>query len=151
MTTLKTVHIQARQIAGFKNQTQAREHTLIIDQPPPLGSDGGPTPLEFLQMALAGCFISTGHIIARQRGLNIRGIAVDISGVLDTDIVAGKSTVGRAGYTGLAVKVEIDADMTPAEKNAFGAEIRRRCSVLDNVEHPTPVTIELAERPVDGG
>ena len=83
-------------------------------------------------MALAGCFISTGHIIARQRGLSIRGIAVDISGVLDTDIVAGKSTVGRAGYTGLAV-------------------IRRRCSVLDNVEHPTPVTIELAERPVDGG
>lgn len=143
MPTLKTVQIQGRQIAGFKNQAQVREHTLFLDQPPPLGSDAGPTPLELLQMAVAGCFISTGHIIARQRGLHVRGITVDINGVLDTDIVAGKSTAGRAGYTGLKLKVDIDADLTPAEKEAFVAEIRRRCAVLDNVEHPTPVAVAL--------
>ncbi|MEW5956915.1 MAG: OsmC family protein [Chloroflexota bacterium] len=144
MANLKSVHIEARQVTGFKNEAQARGHTLIIDQPAPLSSDGGATPLEFLQMALAGCFISTGYIIARQRGLALRGLAVDISGVLDTEIGLGKSTAGRAGYTGLEVKVHLDADLSPAEKEALVAEIRRRCPVSDNLEQPTPVNFSLA-------
>ncbi len=44
----------------------------------------------------------------------------------------------------MEMKVDIEADLTQAEKEAFVAEIRCRCSVLDNVEHPTPVTLKVA-------
>lgn len=144
MTTLKTVHVQARQLAGFKNEAHARDHTLILDQPQPLGGDGGATPLEFLQMALAGCFISTGYIIARQRGLDVRTIAVDINGALNPEVTAGRNSQDRAGYAGLEVKVQVDGGLSQAEKEAFVAEIRRRCPVSDNLEHPTPLSFDVA-------
>jgi uncharacterized OsmC-like protein len=145
MPTMKVVEIRARQVAGFKAEAQAGAHTVVLDQPRPLGTDGGPMPLQLLETALAGCFVGTGYIVARQRKLAVRGIDVQVRGELDIEIGAGRSTEGRAGFTGLDVRIAIDADMSPAEKQAFVAEIRRRCPVGENLENPTPVTYQMVE------
>ncbi|MCL5994554.1 MAG: OsmC family protein [Chloroflexi bacterium] len=145
MSTIKTVHLTAKQVDGFKIEAKARNHAMIIDQPEAGGgSDGGPTPLEYQFASLASCVITIGHIIARQRRLPVRDIGVDIEGNLDTEVFLGKSTTARAGFTGIKVCVSVDADMTQAEKDQFVADIDRRCPISDNVHNTTPITFVVS-------
>jgi len=115
--SIKTVHVDATQINGFKIETHSRQHIALVDQPiADGGSDSGPTPLEYLFIALAGCLITTSHIIAKQRHLSLRGIEMHIEGNLDIDGLLGKNRQVRAGFSGIRVHVNLDAEMNQSEK-----------------------------------
>ena len=113
-----------------------------LDQPPAGGgTDAGPTPLEYLFISLAGCVVTIGTIIAKQRHLPVRKIEAHVEGELDTDVLMGKSTEVRAGFSGVRVIAKIDADMTQQEKEAFLHEIDARCPISDNVFNTTPIEL----------
>ncbi len=136
MSRIKTVTVEAQQINGYKIETKAGNHTLFIDQPAAAGgSDTGPTPLEYLFLSLAGCIITTGYVIAKQRSLPVRSISVKVDGDLDLDYFIGKTKEGRAGFTSIRVHTVIDADMTIQEKEQFLREIDSRCPISDNLAH----------------
>jgi uncharacterized OsmC-like protein len=140
MATIKAVHLEAKQIDGFKIETKTRKHTMIVDQPEAGGgTDSGPTPLEYQFAALASCVITIGHIIAKQRRLPVRSISVNVDGTLNGDVLMGKSTDDRAGFTEFDVCVTVDADMTQAEKEQFVADIDKRCPISDNVHNTSPI------------
>lgn len=44
---------------------------------------------------------------------------------------------------GMKIIVDVDADMTKEEKEAFIQEVDSRCPISDNVMNPTPVEIEV--------
>jgi len=140
MASIKHVVVEATQTDGFTIESKARKHTVIIDQPEAGGGkDCGPNPLEYLFFSLAGCVITIGHIIVRQRQLPVRNISARVEGDLDTEVLMGKSTSVRAGFTGLKVFVTVDGDMTQAEKEAFIREVDARCPISDNIHNLTPI------------
>lgn len=146
MSNISTVTVEAKSTEGFKVEARTRGHMAIIDQPPAGGGvDAGPTPLEYLFISLAGCIASVGLIIAKQRRIALRSIEVKVEGELDKDVLMGKSTDVRAGFTGVRVLTRIDADMTRAEKEAFLKEIDSRCPISDNILNTTPLTLEVVE------
>ena len=137
---VKTISVDAIQLDGYKIETRSRQHTALVDQPHAGGgSDTGPTPLEYLFVSLAGCIVTIGHIIAKQNRLPVRKIEVHIDGELDTDVLMGKNTEVRAGFSGIRVHTKIDADMSQEEKEAFLHSIDIRCPISDNIHHLTPV------------
>jgi len=137
---IKTVCIDAVQIDGFKIETRSRQHVSMVDQPVAGGGkDSGPTPLEYLFISLAGCIVTIGHIVAKQRHLAVRKIEVQVEGELDTDVLMGKSLPVRAGFSGLRVHTLIDADMSQEEKEQFLKEVDERCPISDNIHNLTPV------------
>jgi uncharacterized OsmC-like protein len=137
---MKTVSVDAVQVDGFKIETKSRQHIAIVDQPTAGGGvDSGPTPLEYLFISLSGCIITIGNIIAKQRRLPVRKIEVHVEGELDTDVLMGKNTTDRAGFTGVRVQVKVDADMSQAEKEAFVKDIDARCPISDNVHNLTSI------------
>ncbi len=136
----KLVSIDAVQVEGFKIETKSRQHVSIVDQPQAGGgTDAGPTPLEYLFVSLAGCVVTIGHIIAKQRRLPVRKIEVHVEGELDVDVLMGKSTATRAGFSGIRVHTKIDADMTQEEKEALMRDIDERCPISDNIHNLTPI------------
>lgn len=140
MSPIKQVSVEARQVDGFRIEAQARSHTVIIDQPVSGGgTDAGSTPLEYLFFSLAGCVCTIGHIIARQRRLNVRNISVRVEGELDTAVLSGKATEPRPGFISIRVITDIDADMTQEEKEQFLRDIDARCPISDNLFNHTPV------------
>ncbi len=142
--TTKLVSVDAAKLEGFKIETKTRQHIAYVDQPTAGGgTDTGPTPLEYLFISLAGCIISIGEIIARQRQLPLRGISCHVEGELDTDVLMGKTKEVRAGFSAVRVVTRIDADMTPEEKEKFLHEIDSRCPISDNILNSTPVEIVL--------
>jgi uncharacterized OsmC-like protein len=146
MATIKHVVVEAKQIKGFTIEAHARNHTVIIDQPEAMGGENcGPNPLEYLFFSLASCVITIGHIIAKQKHLPVRNIQVQLEGDLDADVLMGKSTDTRAGFSGLRVVTTIDADMSQAEKELFLHEIDARCPISDNVFNTTPIEFVVAQ------
>jgi uncharacterized OsmC-like protein len=146
MATLKHVTVNARQMNGFTIEAQARNFKVIIDQPEAGGGQNcGPNPLEYLFFSLASCIITIGHLIAKQRHLPVRNIQVRIEGDLDADVLMGKSTTQRAGFTGIRVITTFDADMTLAEKEQLLRDIDARCPISDNIHNLTPVELVVEE------
>jgi len=146
MATIKHVLVDAKQLNGFTIEAQARNHKVIIDQPEAGGGQNcGANPLEYLFFSLAGCIITIGHIIAKKRRFPIRNIQVRVEGDLDADVLMGKSTAQRAGFTGIRVITSIDADMTQEEKEQFLKDVDARCPISDNIHSITPIEFVVEE------
>ena len=145
MAAIKAVQVSARMGEGFTIESKIRDHTLYVDQPKSSGGkDAGPTPLEYLFLSLAGCIASIGRIVATQQKLPVTGMEMEVKGELDTEVLLGKTSAGRAGFTGLTVSVKVHGDMSEADKLKFLHEVDRRCPVSDNLMNTTPVKVELA-------
>ncbi|MGM0381353.1 MAG: OsmC family protein [bacterium] len=141
----KQVEISASLGEGFKTECQAREHSVIIDQSEAGGGENaGPSPLEYMLFSLAGCISAIGRIIAKQEKLPLRGMEIKVGGELNTAGLLGKETDDRIGFQDIRASVDIDADMSTAEKENFLEKLNSRCPISDNIANETPVSIELA-------
>ena len=141
----KHVTVEARMGDGFRTECTAGSHTVVIDQPKAGGgTDGGPTPLDYQLVALAGCLCAIGRIVAMQRRTALRGMSVHVEGDIDTDGLLGKSTEARVGYSAIRARVEIDGDLSDEDKEALVHEIDSRCPVSDNLTTASNLTVELA-------
>jgi len=83
--------------------------------------------------------VTIGHIVAKQRQLPVRSISARVEGELDTDVLMGKRSDVRAGFSDIRIHVKIDADMTQVEKEAFLKEVDARCPISDNIHGTTPL------------
>jgi len=117
--------------------------SLVIDEPKGMGgTDEGPSPIQVLLMALAGCLNVTGHEIARQKGLTLKGMQIKIEGVMNPCTFIGCSFEERAGFQ--HIRVHVMADMpgaTSEEKQAWLEETEARCPVTDNIKADTTILV----------
>ena len=64
---------------GFRTEFIARSHSVIGDEPTSFGgTDSGPTPYEFLLMALGGCTAMTLRIYADRKGWPLQHATVSL-------------------------------------------------------------------------
>jgi uncharacterized OsmC-like protein len=139
----KTVAVESRLGEKFIIETDLRGHKVVIDQPAnAAGTDTGPTPLELVLVSLAGCIGTLGRIIAMQQRIALRGMTIRVEGDIDTDGLLGKPIAGRIGFEGITITVDVDADMTDEEKEAFIHEVDRRCPVSENLLNATPIHVK---------
>lgn len=140
----KTVKINSAWKGGMRIDVEARDHSLVIDQSQAGGGkDEGPNPLEYQLFALGGCLGTIAAIVAKQERITMRGFSAVVEGDLDTDFLMGKTTEGRPGFTEIRVAVEIDADMTAEEKEAFLHKVDARCPISDNLVNGSKVVFEV--------
>ena len=144
MAKMKTVGVEAKLDEKFKIEVKAVNHVMIVDQAKAGGGmDAGPSPLEYLFAALAGCIGTVARIVAIQKRIPLKGMDMKVEGAFDLETLLGKSKENRAGFAGIKVMLHIDADMTKQEKDAFIQEVESRCPVSDNLVNATPVVIEI--------
>jgi putative redox protein len=141
---VKTISAQGSLGTDFAVEVQCGNHRIIMDQPVhAAGQDLGPTPLELILAAVAGCFGTIGRILAHQRKINLRGMRFDLQADYDPAGLLGRDPAVRPGFQALRVLVEIDADLSAEEKQAFLAEVERRCPLADNLTHGTQLHSQL--------
>lgn len=144
MAMKKTVVVEATLGEKFHAESRIGKHALLIDQPPEAGGDDtGPNPLQYSLLSLAGCISAIGRIVANQKKLPLRSMKITVRGEIDVAVLLGKSTENRAGFETVEVEVDVDADMSVEEKQAFLDEVDARCPVSDNMRGTTPVSVRL--------
>jgi uncharacterized OsmC-like protein len=130
-----------------KINLRAGKFALAIDEPKSLGgTDQGPSPVQVLLMALAGCLNVTGHEVARQKGLTLHGMKVRIEGVMNPCAFLGCSFEERAGFQKIMVNITPDfEDATDAQIEEWMKETENRCPVTDNIRADTDIEVKVAK------
>lgn len=91
---IEHVRVMETGVGKFQNAIQAGRHRLFADEPESVGGmDTGPSPYDYLSIALGACTAMTIRLYAEMKGLDLGRVRVDVSHekihVRDGDAVAG--------------------------------------------------------------
>lgn len=141
-------HSRSR-ISGFHGVLEERRHVrdtvLDADHPQVLvGTDHGPTPVEFLLHALAACLTAGIANIAAARGVTLTSVTSTVEGDIDLLGILGLGDASvRNGYEQITVTFQITGDADDDVLRQIVEQSRRRSAVYDALTNPTPVAIDV--------
>ena len=140
------VKVEGNAINATQLNVNARQFEFIVDEPPVFGgTDNGANPVEYLLGAYAGCINVVAHVTARELGINVKSLKIDISGDLNPAKFAGESDAERAGFKNIDVAFTPESDASPELTEKWIAQIKKRCPVNDNLANPTPLSFNFKE------
>ena len=130
---------------GAKQELTHREpFTFDADHPPVLvGTDNGPTPVEYVLHALAACLTAGIANIAAARGVTLTEVSSTVEGDIDLLGILGLSDQVRNGYQQLRVTFHIAGEADEETLRGIVEQSRRRSAVYDALTNPTPVAINV--------
>ena len=134
-------------IHGFHGAKQEMTHhqpfEFDADHPPVLvGTDNGPTPVEYVLHALAACLTAGIANIAAARGVTLTEVSSTVEGDIDLLGILGLSDQVRNGYQQIRVGFTLRGD-DPEKLRSVVEQSRQRSAVFDIVTNGVPVSIDV--------
>jgi uncharacterized OsmC-like protein len=130
--------------AGQEDTSRTEPFTYDADHPAVLvGTNNGPTPVEFLLHAIAACLTAGLANIAAARGVTLHRVESTVEGDIDLMGILGLSADVRNGYRQIRVSFTIEGDATPEQLAALVEQSRRRSAVYDVLTNGTDVVIDV--------
>jgi uncharacterized OsmC-like protein len=130
--------------AGQEDTSRTTPFTYDADHPTVLvGSNNGPTPVEFLLHAIAACLTSGLANIASARGVTLHRVRSTVEGDIDLLGILGLSDAVRNGYRQIRVSFEIEGDASADVLASLVDRSRRRSAVYDVLVNGTDVVIDV--------
>lgn len=100
------------------------DHKILIDEPlAHAGTNLGPTPIDHLTAAFAGCTNVISSRIAQSMGIKWEQMTIDVVSDLDLEVIAQKET--EVGFPTLEMTVEVSTDATEAQMT----ELKERLAI----------------------
>jgi uncharacterized OsmC-like protein len=129
---------------GAKQEMTHREpFTFDADHPPVLvGSDNGPTPVEYLLHALAACLTAGIANVAAARGVTLTEVSSTVEGDIDLLGILGLSDDVRNGYQQIKVTFNLKGDDADKLRQVV-EQSRQRSAVYDVLTNGVPVSIDV--------
>jgi uncharacterized OsmC-like protein len=122
---------------------KAQNFDVRISKNPESAELEGPSPLEYILAGYAGCINAVGKLVAKEQGIILKSLQVEITGTLSLDKYQGKISNGRAGFGSIEVVVKPTTDATLEQLKQWLNAIENRCPVQDNLVNRTPVFVTL--------
>jgi len=134
-------------IHSFYGAMQEMEHTKphVFDADHPavlVGSDHGPTPVEYVLHALAACLTAGIANIDAARKVNLTEVESTVEGNIDLLGILGLDNGVRNGYQQIKVSFKLKGD-DPEKLRSVVAQSAARSAVYDVVTNGVPVAIEV--------
>lgn len=118
-----------------------RDHSAVVDEPSDFGGNNeGPNPLEYMFTGLAGCMNVTLHHVAKEKGIDIESLEINIEGDIDLQKFMNGSG-DRAGFQNLNVEISMGTDSDAETERELIDEAEERCPVSDNIRNPTQIDV----------
>jgi uncharacterized OsmC-like protein len=128
---------------AMQEMTHRQPFVFDADHPPVLvGSDEGPTPVEYLLHALAACLTAGIANVAAARGVNLDEVSSTVEGDIDLLGILGLSKDVRNGYHQIKVSFRLRGD-EPAKLRDVVERSTQRSAVYDVMTNGVPIAIEV--------
>lgn len=138
--------------SATKISLKSGKFQMTIDEPEQMGgTNEGPTPMQVMFFVLAGCINMTSQFIAKEKGIKLKGLKVEISGGMNPMKFMGMEKNIRAGFDNVNVKLIPDFDGFYDDKllAEWIKETEERCPVTDNIKDKTKISIEISGRDLE--
>jgi uncharacterized OsmC-like protein len=130
--------------ASQEDMSRLAPFTFDADHPAVLvGTNQGPTPVEFLLHAIAACLTAGLANIAAARGVTLRRVSSTVEGDIDLLGILGLSDQVRNGYREIRVHFDIEGDASAEQLAELVEQSRRRSAVYDVLTNGTDVRIDV--------
>jgi uncharacterized OsmC-like protein len=127
-----------------EERTHETSHTFDVDHPAVLvAKDQGPTPVEYLLHALAGCLTAGLANIAAARGIELSEVTSTVEGDIDLNGIFGLSEDTRNGFQQIRVSFDVKGDAPPEKLREIVDQSRARSAVFDIITNRVPVSLEV--------
>ncbi|WP_087038150.1 OsmC family protein [Thermococcus litoralis] len=133
-----TIKVVGERLSPTKMKVKAGNFEITIDK---IGGEA-PSPVEYLLAALAGCLNIVATLVAKDMGIQIEDLSVEVEGVLNP----GKFMTGegeKAGYKEIKTKIKVKTDADEETLKKWLEKVEERCPVTDNLTSPTPISFEV--------
>ncbi|MFJ6636724.1 OsmC family protein [Streptomyces sp. NPDC091376] len=130
---------------GERDATRVAKFEMTSDEPvAALGTDTAPTPAEYVLHALAGCYTVTITAHAALRGIELKGIRLELEVDLDMRGFLGIDASVRPGLQQIRIGVDLDAPNTTRKQlEELIALVERRSTIRDTLVNPVDVVTTL--------
>jgi uncharacterized OsmC-like protein len=125
-------------------QTHRQAHVYDADHPEQLvGTDVGPSPVEFLLHALAACITAGIGNIASARGIELTRVRSTVTGDIDLVGLLGVDESVRNGYQSIDVRLVIEGAAGAYELRKVVERSIARSAVFDMLTNGTSVSVHV--------
>jgi uncharacterized OsmC-like protein len=127
-------------------EERTHERTFVFDADHPavlVGTDHGPTPVEFVLHALAACLTAGLANIAAARKVKLTEVRSTVTGDIDLNGILGLNPEVRNGYQQITVRFTIKGDAPAEQLRELLDQSRARSAVYDVITNQVPVTIDV--------
>ncbi|MCR4268382.1 bifunctional alpha/beta hydrolase/OsmC family protein [Nitratireductor sp. ZSWI3] len=138
---LEHVRVMETGQGRFQNAVQAGRHRLFADEPESVGGlDSGPSPYDFLSIALSACTAMTLRMYAERKGLELGRLSVDVAHakVHAEDCADCAEELKKEGRIDrFERRITVDGEISEATRDKL-VEIAGKCPVhrtLERVAH----------------
>ncbi len=126
---------------GLTMACKSREFELILDEPADLGGNNeGMNPVECLLNAIGACKGIVARSFAPAHGLDIKGIKIELSGILNPDGFMGKDKDAKIGFSSITTRYTFDSDEDLDKLEEFTKFVDRTCPVMDTIINAPELT-----------
>lgn len=133
----------------FQNTVVAGRHRLFADEPATVGGDDlGPSPYDYLSIALGACKSMTLRMYARHKGLDLGRISVEVShGKVAADHCedCGAVAAGRSGRIDrFECMITVDGPVAPEIRERL-VEIAGKCPVHKTLQQTAAIVTRVGD------
>jgi len=137
-----TVTVTEAGSGTYTQQITAGQHSLVADEPKPIGDDAGPTPYDLLLAALGACTSMTVRMYADRKGWPLERVRVTLrhSRIHAQDCADCETTKGWIDH--IDRDLEIAGDLDDMQRQRLLA-ISERCPVHQTLTSEVHITTSL--------
>ncbi len=138
------LHIEQRHGYEFKVSFDNDHYPpLLMDEPPPLGSDKGPNPARILAAAIGDCLSASLTFCLSRRGVKLEGMTSDVA----VELVRNQNKRLRIGKVRVTLRPPVEAN--DASLAACRSTFEDFCVVTQSVREGLDVEVLIEPKPGD--
>ncbi|ESU21099.1 hypothetical protein FEDK69T_26540 [Flavobacterium enshiense DK69] len=132
-------------VSGADNQflVKTNDFNVVISNSVSGEFSEGPSPTDYLLAGFAGSINAVGLIVAKELGIELQSLEVEIVGELETKKIKGMQTRSRAGFRKIEVVVKPVSEAPLTLLKEWIDTVKERCPLRDNLMNSTPVMLTL--------
>ena len=120
--------------SGYRTDMRVRRHTFIVDEPPGVGGDEGPTPYDYLLTAVGACTAMTLRMYAGRKGWPLEEVVVRLRNARSHAADCEDCEATPVGFRRLERQLELRGPLTDEQRRRLVA-IADRCPVKQTLAH----------------
>ncbi|HIW07452.1 MAG TPA: OsmC family protein [Candidatus Ignatzschineria merdigallinarum] len=133
---VKTQKIYKAKAIGQENYQvaiEARDHSVMVDEPAPIGDNAGMTPMELLLGALSGCKSIVFKATAKKLKTVYTRLEIEVEGDFDSAGYMGDPTV-PIGFSEIRTTYHIETEAPKEDIETLIAFVESHCPVAATIE-----------------